>query len=114
MVRSFHHAALAPLVGDNLPRGRTPGMIRPEDIGLLQQWAEVWFPWVAAVYIQAYQEHLGGANLVPASANEFETLLADFLLERALRELASELEVRPQWAAISLRAIVQLVGQPAL
>src|SRR5439155_13469352 len=38
MVRSFHHAAVGALLGQEHPRGRTPGMIRSEDVALLEPW----------------------------------------------------------------------------
>jgi maltose alpha-D-glucosyltransferase / alpha-amylase len=110
MVRSFHHAAIGALLGNGHRRGRTPGMIRSEDVALLDQWAQVWFEWVATAFVRAYQEHTAGASFLPASSEEFETLLADFLIERALRELMTELEQRPAWALISIRGILQLVG----
>jgi maltose alpha-D-glucosyltransferase/alpha-amylase len=113
MVRSFHHAALGALLTEGHRRGRTPGMIRPEDVGLLEQWAELWYVWNATAFVRAYQEHVAGTTFLPAAGDEFEALLADFLLERALRELAQELDHRPAWAVISLRAILQLVGRPA-
>jgi len=114
MVRSFHHAAAGTLLGDGHRRGRTPGMIRHEDISLLEQWAHLWFIWTSTTFVRSYQEHTAGATFLPANADDFEGLLADFLLERALRELSIELEQRPAWAIISIRGILQLVGaQPA-
>jgi len=113
MVRSFHHAAAGALLGDEHPRGRTPGMIREEDVGLLEQWAHLWYVWVSTAFVRAYQEHTAGASILPAAAEEFEAMLADFLLEQALRELAYELEDRPAWAPISIRGILQLVGTSA-
>jgi maltose alpha-D-glucosyltransferase/alpha-amylase len=113
MVRSFHQAALGTLLGGEHRRGRTPGMIRPEDIGLLEQWAEVWYVWIATAFVRSYQEHAAGANFLPASPEEFENLLADFLLERALRELAHELDYRPAWVPVPLRAILQLTSRTA-
>ena len=113
MVRSFHHAAAGALLGDEHPRGRTPGMIRPEDVGLLEQWAHLWYVWVSTAFVRAYQEYTAGESILPAAADGFESLLADMLLERALRELAYELEDRPAWAPISIRAILQLVGPSA-
>jgi maltose alpha-D-glucosyltransferase/alpha-amylase len=112
MVRSFHHAAVGALLGDEHPRGRTPGMIRPEDVALLEPWAQVWYAWISTAFVQSYREQTAGISLLPADAEEFETLLADMLLERALRDLAYELEDRPAWAPISIRAILQLIGQP--
>jgi maltose alpha-D-glucosyltransferase/alpha-amylase len=112
LVSSFHHAAMGALLSEGHRRGRTPGMIRPEDVGLLEQWAHLWYVWVSTVFVRTYQEHTAGSTFLPAEPNEFEAFLSDFLLERALRELAYELEERPNWAHISLRAILQLVGRP--
>ena len=88
-------------------------VVNPDRLTLLERWADVWYAWNGAAFVRSYQEHTAAATILPASADEFETLLADFLLERALRELAYELEDRPKWAAISIRAIRKLVGQPA-
>src|SRR5262245_32831045 len=112
MVRSFHHAAVGALLGDEHPRGRTPGMIRPEDVVLLEPWAQVWYAWASTAFVRSYQQFTTGAHFLPDDGEEFETLLADMILERALRELAYELEDRPAWARISIRAILQLIGQP--
>jgi maltose alpha-D-glucosyltransferase/alpha-amylase len=111
MIRSFHHAAFGALLGYEHPRGRTPGMSRQEDVALLEPWANTWYAWAATAFVRAYREHTAGASFLPADCEEFETLLADLLLERALRELAYELEDRPAWAAISIRAILQLTGR---
>jgi maltose alpha-D-glucosyltransferase/alpha-amylase len=113
MVRSFHHAALGAIYGDGYKRGRTPGMIRPEDVSLLEQWAELWYVWVATTFVRTYQAQMGAASILPVAPETSESLLADFLLERALRELDQELDLRPAWSTISLRAILQLVGAPA-
>jgi maltose alpha-D-glucosyltransferase/alpha-amylase len=113
MVRSFHHAALAPLVDDPDRRGRTPGMIRPEDVSLLEAWADGWSTLAATAFVSSYEEHTAGLALVPETPEDFERLLADFVLERALRELSIELEDRPSWAIISLRGILQLIGPAA-
>jgi maltose alpha-D-glucosyltransferase / alpha-amylase len=112
MIRSFHHAALGALIGEGHRKGRTPGMIRSEDVGLLEQWAHLWFVWTSTTFVKAYQEHAAGANFLPSSPEEFEAQLADYLLERALRDLAAELEQRPAWAVISIRAIRQLITPP--
>jgi maltose alpha-D-glucosyltransferase/alpha-amylase len=112
MIRSFHHAAAGTLLGDGHRRGRTPGMIRPEDISLLEQWAATWYAWIATTFTAAYREHSDNANYLPAAADEFDQLLTDFLLERALRELSQALHERPAWAPIALRAVLQLVGEP--
>jgi maltose alpha-D-glucosyltransferase/alpha-amylase len=110
MVRSFHHAALSPLIDQPDRRGRSPGMIRPEDISLLEPWADAWSTLAAPAFVRSYEQHIAGLALAPDTAEDFERLLADFVLERALRELSIELEDRPTWAIISLRGILQQLG----
>jgi maltose alpha-D-glucosyltransferase/alpha-amylase len=110
MVRSFHHAAMAPLLDQSDRRGRTPGMIRTEDIAFLEKWANLWSAAASTAFVRSYQEHIAGLALVPEVPEDFEEFLIDFLLERALRELSIEIEVRPVWATISLRGILQLLG----
>jgi maltose alpha-D-glucosyltransferase/alpha-amylase len=112
MIRSFHHAALSPLLDPSDRRGRTPGMIRPEDVAVLERWAHKWSTVVSTEFVRSYRGHITGAGLVPESSEDFEEFLIDFLIERALRELSIELEIRPVWAIISLRGILQLLGPP--
>jgi predicted trehalose synthase len=88
-------------------------MIRPEDIGLLEPWADWWSTLAATAFVRSYEQHIAGLALVPETPEDFERLLADFLLERALRELTIELEDRPSWAIISLRGILQLLTPQA-
>jgi maltose alpha-D-glucosyltransferase/alpha-amylase len=109
MLRSFHHAALGALFGASSHRGRVPGMIRPEDVPGLDPWVNLWNLWVSTAFVRSYQERTAGASFLPKSPEEFELLLAHYLLERALRELGYELEDRPAWAIISLRGILQLL-----
>lgn len=109
MLRSFHHAALGALFDASSHRGRAPGMIRPEDVAGLQPWVDLWNVWISTVFVRSYQQHAAGANFLPQSPEEFEMLLAHYLLERALRELGYELEDRPAWAVISIRGILQLL-----
>jgi maltose alpha-D-glucosyltransferase / alpha-amylase len=112
MIRSLHHAASAALVGDGHQQGRTPGMIRPEDIAVLEPWARAWFGWTATAFARSYHKHVQGASFMPATTAECETLLVDFLLEGALRELWHELEQPRPWLSVPLRAIRFLTSQP--
>jgi maltose alpha-D-glucosyltransferase/alpha-amylase len=110
MIRSLHHAASAALLGNDRQHGRTPGMIRPEDIAVLEPWAQSWFGWMATVFGRSYYEHAESAGFLPASREECEELLMDFVLEGALRELGLELEQPRPWLSVPLRAIRYLLG----
>jgi maltose alpha-D-glucosyltransferase/alpha-amylase len=114
MIRSLHHAASAALLGNDRRHGRTPGMIRPEDIAVLEPWAQTWFGWTATEFARSYYEHARAAGFLPASLQECEELLMDFVLEGALRELGQELEPPRPWLSVPLRAIRYLLSSPAV
>ena len=100
MLRSFHYAAYAPLLGD--PSGR-------DDLPRLQPHARYWQAWVSATFLRTYQDICGNARHIPRSQVEFETLLDAYLLDKAIYELRYELNNRPLWAAIPLEGIAHLL-----
>ena len=50
------------------------------------------------------------ARLVPTEAADFENLLQPFLLEKAVYEVGYEMNNRPDWLAIPMRGIFQVLG----
>ena len=105
MLRSFHYAISSAL----LKRIAT----LPEDAALLQSWAEVWYSYVAGSFLRAYLEAAAPARLVPADPRGFENLLQAFLLEKAVYEVGYEMNNRPDWLAIPMRGIFQVLGSSA-
>jgi predicted trehalose synthase len=76
----------------------------------VESWAALWTAWVSAAYLQAY---FAAANGLPflAAKNEERCLLFDaFLLQKALYEVAYELNNRPDWVRIPLRGILSLMS----
>lgn len=110
MVRSFHYAASSALAQNGSGRARLPGLIRPEDIAVLEPWARFWFAWVSATFVKAYLDTAGPAAYLPQSRDEFRIMLDAFLLEKAVYELGYELNHRPDWVKIPLRGILDLLG----
>ncbi len=102
MLRSFHYAAYAGLMGQ-------AAGVRPEDFEQLEPAAKYWFTWVAATYLRAYLEAADKALFLPKSKQELHTLLDIFLLEKAAYELGYELNNRPTWVRIPLEGILQLL-----
>ena len=97
MLRSFHyaaHSALGPF-GEHgkalLPRG------------------ERWLGRVRHAFLKAWTETTTGAVFVPAERADFTRLLDAFLLEKALYEVAYELNNRPAWLGIPLRGVAQML-----
>lgn len=101
MLRSFHYAAFAPLLGDRA---------RPEDLQQLATPARYWQTWVSATFLKTYLDISSHALYIPRSQLELQTLLDTFLLDKAIYELRYELNNRPQWVAIPLEGIAQLLA----
>jgi maltose alpha-D-glucosyltransferase/alpha-amylase len=100
MLRSFSYAALTGLHAATLTRS--------EDIDRLAPWAELWETWVCATYIRAYLVATHDAPFLPTNMEDFEALLQTFLLDKALYEVAYELNNRPEWVHIPLGGLLRL------
>ncbi len=105
MIRSFQYAAFAALFG------QVPGIPdRPELKPVVEGWAAAWTAFVSSTYLKAYFEHSGNFPFVPATWQERRALLDAFLLQKALYEVAYELNNRPDWLQIPLHGILSLIG----
>ena len=103
MLRSFHYAAFAPLLGED----RAPG----DDVARMGVWAESWNSWVAERYLGKYFATAKGAAYLPATQAEIQTVLELHLLEKAIYELGYELNNRPSWVGIPLQGIGKLLSE---
>jgi trehalose synthase-fused probable maltokinase len=102
MLRSFHYAAFAPLLGED----RAPG----DDVARMGLWAEKWNAWVAERYLAKYFATANGASYLPATRDEVQIVLELHLLEKAIYELGYELNNRPSWVGIPLQGIGKLLS----
>jgi maltose alpha-D-glucosyltransferase / alpha-amylase len=100
MLRSFSYAAF---VGLTRYTAR-----RPEDFAQLEPWARLWETSVSGEFLRAYRETAAGAPIVPGTPGGFDTLLAIYMLDKALYELVYELNNRPAWIRIPLHGILSL------
>lgn len=105
MVRSFHYAAYASLLG-KVAGGRS------EDFSSLEPWARFWYVWVSVAFLRAYLAVATRATFLPPTREERQVLLEAHLLEKAVYELGYELNNRPDWVRISLQGILELL-EPA-
>ncbi|MFN7918196.1 MAG: maltose alpha-D-glucosyltransferase [Vicinamibacterales bacterium] len=99
MLRSFHYAAHAALMAS------APGS--PLDISALLPWAEAWQHWASRAFLDGYRQAMNVTDLLPSHAS-FDAILEALVVEKALYELEYELNSRPDWAAIPLRALSSL------
>jgi len=100
MVRSFSYAALTALSATT--------QTRPEDLDRLTPWARLWEAEVTATFLRAYVAATEGTSLFPRDADDFEMLLRAFIVDKALYELAYELNNRPDWVHIPLIGLLNL------
>ena len=105
MIRSFQYASYAALFGQVPGTAIDPG--RDEDV---EGWAAFWTAYVSAEYLKGYFEAAGQLAFVPDSEGERRLLLEVFILQKALYEVAYELNNRPAWVRIPLRGILTLLA----
>jgi maltose alpha-D-glucosyltransferase/alpha-amylase len=102
MLRSFDYAAVSALIS---------GHMRPEDVPVLEPWVRFWYRWVSARFLSAYLEAARDTGILPEGEDEFAALLDLCTLDKALYELTYELNNRPDWVAIPLRGITDLMQE---
>ncbi|MDB9317586.1 MULTISPECIES: maltose alpha-D-glucosyltransferase [Cyanophyceae] len=85
------------------------GMIRPENLPLMEQWAQFWYTWVSAAFCNSYLETAGENEFLPRTQGELQLLLFAYLLEKAIEALEDELNHRPDYVDIPLQLILQLL-----
>lgn len=109
MLRSFRYAAA---VGARL---HPPADVRGHE--RRQPWLDAWGDCAGAVFVRAYRATVGVRRLLPAGADDCRRLLDWFMLDKALAEIAYELNHRPDWVAIPLAGLRDLLaaqGAPGL
>ena len=104
MLRSFHYASEAALVG------QVPGVIPDTQLQpVVESWAGLWYLWVSASFLKGYFATAGAAPFLPRSRDQLRVLVDSFLLQKAVYEVGYELNNRPDWVRIPLRGILQLL-----
>jgi maltose alpha-D-glucosyltransferase/alpha-amylase len=101
MLRSFHDAAYAALLG------QVPGA-RPEDVPTLEPWARFWYRAVSAAFLKGYLPAVASASLLPQAPAELGILLDAYLLDKVIYEIGYELNNRPEGAQIPLKGFLEL------
>jgi maltose alpha-D-glucosyltransferase/alpha-amylase len=101
MIRSFSYAAHSALF-DHVG-------LREEDVPTLEPWVELWHKYVSALFLESYLQTAGEPPFLPRNREELKILLRAFLLEKAIYELGYELNNRPDWVAIPLKGIQDIL-----
>ena len=101
MLRSFSYAAYA----SHLTRPTAP-----DQAAHLARWSRAWENWAKVSFLRAYTAVADAAGILPSPAEERDTLLRFFMIDRALRELDGELHNRVEWIGIPIGGLVDLLG----
>src|ERR1700751_3222412 len=102
MLRSFHYAAFAPLLGEN--------KMQEADARKMSAWAECWNAWVTKRFLGKDFATAAPGSFLTQSEDDTRTLLELHLLEKAIYELGYELNNRPAWVGIPLQGISNLLS----
>jgi maltose alpha-D-glucosyltransferase/alpha-amylase len=105
MLRSFHYAAELALT-----EATEGSPLRAEDVARLRPWARRWVDVVSRAFLHGYFAQAGDAEWLPADESARQRLLAVHQLEKALYELAYELNNRPALVGVPLFALLELLG----
>ncbi len=100
MLRSLHYAAATALRSDR---------VRAEDESTLEPWARSWTDWVSAAWFDAWLRTSKDAPFIPKDRVLLQRLLDFYTFEKCIYEIRYELNNRPEWLAIPLRGIIELL-----
>ncbi len=101
MVRSFHYAARGELL-------LNPAYGAADRADSLVPRAEAWFHATSTAFLEAYYGTCGSAPFLPAADEDRQLLLDLFILEKAIYEVAYELNSRPNWLPIPLNGLLMV------
>ncbi|MBF2076526.1 MAG: maltose alpha-D-glucosyltransferase [Synechococcales cyanobacterium C42_A2020_086] len=109
MLQSFYYASQVALRNEV-----ESGLIRDENLPLMQQWAQFFQAWVSVAFLKRYVATAADAVFMPKTYQELQVLLDAYLLEKAVYELGYELNNRPDWVEIPLRRVLDLLEPPSI
>jgi trehalose synthase-fused probable maltokinase len=107
MIRSFHYASQSALHGHG-----TDLSIPEAERSLTEGWSRHWYLRSSAAFFRGYILVAASAPYLPATEAETRAILDCFLLDKAVYEVAYELNNRPDWVRIPLQGILELLGAP--
>ena len=101
MLRSFSYAAYAALFAFTLHAR--------DDYAALEPWADTWQRSASQSFLKGYRSTIGASGLVPGREG-LDMLLGALTIEKALYEVAYELNSRPDWVRIPLTGLMKLAS----
>jgi maltose alpha-D-glucosyltransferase / alpha-amylase len=103
MIRSFDYASFTAV--------RQLAEARPAAAPRMTQLAEAWRHRAVDGFRAAYRKAMRGCAAYPASKTQARTMLAFFILEKAVYEVSYELANRPGWVDIPLNGVLSILAR---
>jgi len=122
MLQSIHYAAVIGFQSEV-----ESGLIRPEQIDSMQQWAAFWEQWVSAAFLRGYLEtaheqtddqktdstkNNKSADFLPESQEELQVLLNNYLLSTAIHDLGYKLAAHSPETKVPIQRLLKAVYEP--
>jgi maltose alpha-D-glucosyltransferase/alpha-amylase len=103
MLRSFNYA-----VHTALREREETGL---EEVASLRarDWGRFWQAWVSSIFLGAYLQEARTSEFLTADEDEIALLLDVYMLEKAVYEVAYELNNRPSWVSVPLEGVLELL-----
>ncbi|MBO3460409.1 maltose alpha-D-glucosyltransferase [Aetokthonos hydrillicola Thurmond2011] len=102
MLISFNYA-----VSQALRNEKEKGMIRDENLPLMEKWSDFWYTWVTSIFLNSYLKTAAQDSFLPKTKAELQVLLDFYLLEKLINALGNELNNRPEWVQIPLQLLAR-------
>jgi maltose alpha-D-glucosyltransferase/alpha-amylase len=104
MLRSYDYAA-----AQAVRRLGSASHLSSEEQRTLHAAARAWYRWNGAAFLRGYFDRMEGASLLPESHDELRVLMNALLLEKGMYEVAYELNNRPDWVAVPLHGVLEIL-----
>jgi maltose alpha-D-glucosyltransferase/alpha-amylase len=82
-----------------------------EDIIRLLPFAKQWAHYMSGFFLKSYLEGIKDTRFMPNDKGDFKVLMQTLFLERAVRNLNSDLKNRPEWAIVPMHIIDTILSQ---
>lgn len=102
MLISFNYA-----VTQALRNEKEKGMIRDENLPLMENWSQFWYTWVSTTFLNSYLKTAAEDSFLPKTRAELQILLDFYLLEKLINALGNELNSRLDWVQIPLQLLLR-------
>lgn len=104
MIRSIYYVAYEGFIINNGSDAQEKEKLLP--------FVHAWIHYVSGFFLHAYYQTIGGTHIIPDNRDDLRMMLENYILEKMVYSLHYELNRRPEWAVVPLRAIRTLIEDP--